>query len=196
MDHQHKKPDSMGSTKTELSKDELIGILKSRFEKNMKRHQELDWHTVLAKLESNPDKLDVLHEMEITGGEPDVVVFSMEKAGGLVFVDCSPESPAGRRSCCYDLEALDSRKEHKPAKSAFEWAQEIGIELLSEDQYRQLQQVGKFDTKTSSWILTPAQIRKLGGALFCDRRYEHVFVYHNGASSYYAARGFRGLLRL
>ena len=132
--------------------------------------------------------------MELTGGEPDVVVFPEDKSSRLFFVDCSAESPSGRRSCCYDLEALESRKEHRPAASAVEWAEDMGIELLSEEQYRQLQQFGKFDTKTSSWVKTPAEIRKLGGALFCDCRYDHVFVYHNGASSYYAARGFRGLL--
>lgn len=184
----------MSTNKKELTKDELLNILKIRFEKNMKRHKGLEWTAVLAKLEASPKKIDSLHEMELTGGEPDLVVFPEDKSSQLFFVDCSAESPSGRRSCCYDLEALESRKEHRPAASAVEWAEDMGIELLSEEQYRQLQQFGKFDTKTSSWVKTPAEIRKLGGALFCDCRYDHVFVYHNGASSYYAARGFRGLL--
>lgn len=176
-------------------REELLNILKTRFEKNMNRHKGLEWAKVLAKLEANPDKLWSLDKMEETEGEPDVVGFD-EKTGEYLFYDCSAESPKGRRSICYDRKALDSRKEHKPADSAMDVAAAIGIELLTEAQYRELQQLGKFDTKTSSWILTPDAIRSLGGALFCDRRYEHVFVYHNGAESYYAARGFRGSLRL
>ncbi|GAA0880650.1 DUF4256 domain-containing protein [Algoriphagus jejuensis] len=186
----------MSNSKKELSREELLDILKLRFEKNTKRHEGLDWNTVQAKLEANPKKLESLHKMEVTGGEPDVVLLSDGKPDELIFIDCSAESPAGRRSCCFDLEAWESRKEHKPKTSAQAMAAEMGIEILSEAQYRELQQVGKFDTKTSSWIETPAAIRKLGGALFCDRRYEHIFVYHNGAESYYAARGFRGLLKV
>lgn len=169
--------------------------LKSRFEKKKDRHKGIAWTDVQARLEAHPGKLWSLHEMERTGGEPDVVGRD-GKTGELLFYDCSAESPAGRRSVCYDREALDSRKEHKPASSAMEMAGEMGIELLTEDEYRALQRLGEFDTKTSSWIATPSDIRKLGGALFCDRRYDHVFVYHNGASSYYAARGFRGSLRV
>ncbi len=174
-------------------RDELIRLLKARFEKNMKRHKGIEWAKVQARLEGNTEKLWSLNEMEITGGEPDVVGQD-KKTGGYIFIDCAAESPKGRRSLCYDHEALESRKEHKPQYSAVEMASDMGIELLTEEQYRDLQQLGNFDTKTSSWIVTPANIRKLGGALFCDRRYDHVFVYHNGAESYYAARAFRGWL--
>jgi hypothetical protein len=178
----------------EQSKD-LLKLLKARFEKNAKRHKGLEWNKVEAKLEANADKLWSLNEMETTGGEPDVVGFD-KKTGEFIFVDCSAESPKGRRSLCYDPEALASRKEHKPEDSAIEMAEAIGIELLTEEQYRELQQLGEFDLKTSSWVLTPVEIRKRGGALFCDRRYDQVFLYHNGAESYYAARGFRGSLRV
>src|SRR5689334_611525 len=174
---------------------ELLGTLKARFEKNMNRHEGLEWAKVQARLEAGRDKLWWLNEMERTGGEPDVVGFD-KKTGEYIFHDCSAESPSGRRSVCYDREALDARKEHKPKDSAMDMAAAIGVELLSEEQYRDLQKLGKFDTKTSSWIQTPAEIRKLGGALYCDRRYDHVFTYHNGAESYYAARGFRGSLRV
>ncbi|MEI2739006.1 MAG: DUF4256 domain-containing protein [Chitinophagaceae bacterium] len=173
----------------------LLSTLKSRFEKNMSRHKGLAWAAVQARLEANADKIWSLNEMEITGGEPDVVAYD-KKTGEYIFYDCSAESPAGRRSFCYDGEALRSRKEHKPKDSAVDMATAMGIELLTEQQYRELQELGNFDTKTSSWIMTPAAIRKLGGAIFCDRRYNNVFVYHNGAESYYAARGFRGLLRI
>jgi hypothetical protein len=173
--------------------EELLGTLKIRFEKNMNRHKGLDWVKVEAKLEANTEKLWSLHEMERTGGEPDVVAYD-KKTGGYIFYDCSAESPKGRRSICYDREALESRKEHKPGNNAIDTAASMGIELLTEEQYRQLQQLGNFDTKTSSWVKTPAAIRKPGGALFCDRRYDTIFVYHNGAESYYAARGFRGSL--
>lgn len=173
----------------------LLSTLKSRFEKNMGRHKGLAWAAVQARLEANADKIWSLNEMEITGGEPDVVAYD-KKTGEYIFYDCSAESPAGRRSFCYDGEALRSRKEHKPKNSAVDMATAMGIELLTEQQYRELQELGNFDTKTSSWIITPAAIRKLGGAIFCDRRYNNVFVYHNGAESYYAARGFRGLLRV
>jgi hypothetical protein len=169
--------------------------LKARFEKNMKRHKGLEWAKVQAKLEANAEKLWTLDEMEITGGEPDVVGLD-KKTGEYIFYDCSAESPKGRRSVCYDGEALASRKEHKPKDSAIDMAAAMGIELLTEEQYRELQELGDFDTKTSSWVITPSAIRELGGALFCDRRYDHVFVYHNGAESYYAARGFRGSLRV
>lgn len=175
--------------------DELISTLKNRFEKNPGRHKGLDWSAIQAKLQSNTDKLWSLNEMEKTGGEPDVVAYD-KKMGEYLFYDCSAESPAARRSLCYDTEALNARKENKPKDSAVNMAAAMGIELLTEEQYRGLQQLGKFDTKTSSWITTPADIRKLGGALFCDRRYNTVFLYHNGADSYYAARGFRGLLRV
>ncbi|HZG00180.1 MAG TPA: DUF4256 domain-containing protein [Chitinophagales bacterium] len=175
--------------------DELLQTLKARFEKNMNRHKGLDWDKVEAKLKANPAKLRSLNAMEETDGEPDVVGFD-KKTGDFIFYDCSAESPKERRSVCYDGEALASRKEHKPADSAVNMAEEMGIELLTEDQYRELQTLGKFDLKTSSWVQTPASIRKLGGALFCDRRYDHVFVYHNGAESYYAVRGFRGVLRV
>ena len=174
---------------------ELLKILKTRFEKNMKRHKGLDWGKIQAKLEASPAKLWSLNEMEISGGEPDVVDFD-KKSGEYVFFDCSDESPKGRRSICYDHEALEARKEHKPKDSAINMAADMGIKILNEDQYRDLQKLGSFDTKTSSWIDTPAEIRKLGGAVFCDRRYNTVFLYHNGAESYYAARGFRGSLRV
>ena len=176
-------------------REELLKTLKARFEKNMNRHKGLEWAPVQAKLEANTEKLRSLHEMERTGGEPDVVGHD-RKTGEYIFYDCSAESPKGRRSACYDREALESRKEHKPKANALDMAAAMGIELLAEEQYRELQKLGKFDTTTSSWIRTPAEIRKLGGALFCDRRYDHVFVYHNGAPSYYAARGFRGSLRV
>lgn len=176
-------------------REELLKIVKARFEKNMNRHQGLEWANVQAKLEAYPEKLWSLHEMERTGGEPDVVGHD-DKTGEYIFYDCSAESPKGRRSVCYDREALESRKQHKPENSAMDMAADIGIELLTEEQYRELQKHGIFDTKTSSWVMTPAHIRKLGGALFCDRRYDTVFVYHNGAESYYAARGFRGSLRV
>lgn len=184
--------------KKELSsaqREELLGALKTRFSKNMNRHTGLEWAKVLARLEAHTEKLWSLNEMERTGGEPDVV--GQDKyTGEYIFNDCSAESPKGRRSLCYDREALESRKEYKPENSVMDMAAEMGVELLTEDQYRELQQLGTFDIKTSSWIKTPAEIRKLGGAIFCDRRYNHVFVYHNGAESYYAARGFRGLLKV
>jgi hypothetical protein len=185
-------------TNTKLSaaqRDELLKTLKARFEKNMNRHKGLDWTKVQAKLEDNTKKLWSLNEMETTGGEPDVVGYD-KKTGEFIFYDCSAESPKGRRSFCYDDAALQSRKEHKPANSAAKMAADMGIELLTEDEYRELQQLGNFDLKTSSWVKTPAEIRKLGGALYCDRRYNHVFLYHNGAESYYAVRGFRGSLRV
>jgi hypothetical protein len=175
--------------------EEFLKTLKIRFEKNMNRHKGVEWNSVQAKLENNTEKLWSLNEMESTGGEPDVVGYD-KKTGEYIFFDCSAESPKDRRSVCYDREALESRKEHKPKNSAIQMAGDMGIELLSEEQYRDLQKLGKFDTKTSSWIKTPGDIRELGGALFCDRRYNHVFVYHNGAESYYAARGFRGSLRV
>jgi len=175
--------------------EELLRLLKARFEEHMHRHPALDWVHVQARLEARPDKLGSLQEMETTGGEPDVVGVD-SGTGECIFVDCSPESPAGRRSVCYDRAALDSRKANKPRASAMELAAAIGIEMLSEDDYRSLQTLGEFDTRTSSWVKTPPGIRELGGALFCDRRYDHVFVYHNGADSYYAARGFRGALRV
>ena len=173
---------------------ELLGALKARFEKDMNRHKGLEWANVQAKLEANPEKLWSLNEMERTGGEPDVVGYD-EQTGEYIFYDCSAESPKGRRNVCYDREALESRKKHKPENNAIDMAAAIGIELLTEEQYRELQKLGEFDTKTSSWVKTPTEIRKLGGALFCDRRYNHVFLYHNGAESYYGARGFRGSLR-
>ena len=176
-------------------REELLGALKARFVKNMNRHRELEWAKIQAKLEANIEKLWSLNEMERTGGEPDVVGHD-KKTGEYIFYDCSAESPKGRRSVCYDREALESRKEHKPEDNAIDMAVAMGIELLAEEQYRELQKLGKFDTKTSSWVKTPSDIRKLGGALFCDRRYDTVFVYHNGAESYYAARGFRGSLRV
>jgi hypothetical protein len=174
-------------------RDQLLTALKARFEKHMIRHEGLAWSRVQAKLEAGAEKLWSLNEMERTGGEPDVVGHD-EKTGEFLFYDCSAESPKGRRSLCYDREALDARKEHKPANSALDVAAAMGIQLLTEEQYRELQQLGEFDTKTSSWIVTPPAIRKLGGALFCDRRYDTVFVYHNGAESYYAARAFRAAL--
>lgn len=174
---------------------ELLGALKARFERNMHRHKGIEWEKVQSKLEANPEQLLSLNEMERTGGEPDVVGHD-KKTGGFVFYDCSAESPDGRRSVCYDREGLESRREHRPENSAIEMAAAMGIELLTEEQYRQLQEIGEFDLKTSSWVNTPPDIRKLGGALFCDRRYGHVFVYHNGAQSYYAARGFRGSLKV
>ena len=175
--------------------EELLRTLAGRFEQNMNRHKGLDWTKIQAKLEANAEKLKSLDEMEGTGGEPDVVGFD-KKTGEYIFYDCSAESPAGRRSLCYDAEALASRKEHKPKNSAVALATSMGIELLDEEQYRELQQLGEFDTKTSSWVKTPPEIRELGGALFCDRRYDTVFKYHNGAESYYASRGFRGWLRV
>ncbi|MES2893004.1 MAG: DUF4256 domain-containing protein [Bacteroidota bacterium] len=174
---------------------ELLNILKARFEKNMNRHKGLEWKQIQARLEADPGKIWSLNEMEFTGGEPDVLGQD-KKTGEYLFVDCSPESPKGRRSICYDGDALASRKENKPANSAMEMAADHGVELLSEEQYRALQTLGQFDSKTSSWIQTPAAIRKLGGALFADYRYGTVFVYHNGAESYYAARGFRGCLKI
>jgi hypothetical protein len=175
--------------------DELIRVLKARFEKNMHRHYDLEWNKLQAKLQAYNEKMWSLNEMEKTGGEPDVVGHD-DITGEFIFYDCSAESPAGRRSVCYDREGLESRKEHKPQTNAVDMAAAIGIEILSEEQYRELQQLGNFDTKSSSWVKTPAEIRKLGGALFCDRRYEYVFVYHNGAESYYAVRGFRGSLKV
>jgi len=180
---------------SEEQREELLGILKARFEKNKNRHKGLEWAKVRARLEANPEKLWSLSEMEKTGGEPDVVSLD-KKTGEYIFYDCSAESPKGRRSVCYDREALNARKEFKPKTSALDMAEAMGIELLTEEQYRELQQLGEFDTKTSSWVGTPSAIRKLGGAVFCDRRYDTVFLYHNGAESYYAARGFRGLLRV
>jgi len=181
------------STATVLKKqrEEIISVLKARFEKNMNRHKGFEWAKVQAKLEANIEKLRSLNEMERTGGEPDVIGRD-EKTGEYIFYDCSAESPQGRRSFCYDREALESRKENKPKNSAVDMASAMGIELLTEEQYRELQKLGNFDTKTSSWVKTPSAIRKLGGALFCDRRYDTDFVYHNGAESYYAARAFRG----
>lgn len=176
-------------------REELLRTLKARFEKNIARHKSLRWADVQAKLEAEPSKLWSLNEMERTGGEPDVTDFD-EKTNEYVFIDCSAESPAGRRSFCYDREALEARKENKPADSALGMADSMGIELLTEEDYRNLQKLGTFDAKTSSWIVTPEDIRKLGGALFADFRYGHVFIYHNGAESYYGARGFRGLLRV
>lgn len=188
----------MKNIKKQLSagqQEELIRVLKTRFEKHAERHKGLQWADVQARLEANPEKLWSLDDMEVTGGEPDVIGRD-EKTGEYIFYDCSAESPKGRRSVCYDPEALASRKEHKPAHSAIGMAEEMGIDLLTEEQYRELQQLGKFDAKTSSWVKTPADIRKLGGAVFCDWRYGHVFLYHNGAESYYGARGFRGSLRV
>ncbi len=188
----------INSNKIELSLEqleELLRTLKARFEKNMDRHKGLEWTKVQARLEANPEKLWSLNEMERTGGEPDVVGHD-KTTGDYIFYDCTAESPKGRRSLCYDRQALESRKEYKPENSALDMAAAMGIEILTEEQYRELQKLGEFDTKTSSWVKTPADIRKLGGALFCDRRYNTVFVYHNGAESYYAARGFRGSLRV
>jgi len=186
------------SNKKKLSsaeREELLGVLKARFQKNMNRHKGIEWAKVEAKLEANAEKLWSLNEMERTGGEPDVVGHD-KKTGEYIFCDCSEQSPKGRRSVCYDWEALDSRKENKPANNAMDMVAAMGMELLTEEQYRELQKLGDFDTKTSSWVQTPSNIRKLGGALFCDRRFDTVFVYHNGAESYYAARGFRGSLRI
>jgi len=188
----------MSKTKKQLTapqRDSLLKTLKARFEKNPARHKGLDWSKVEAKLSASPEKLYTLNEMEITGGEPDVVGYD-KTTNEFIFFDCSAESPKDRRSLCYDREALDSRKEHQPEDSAVDMAAAIGIEILTEQEYRALQELGKFDQKTSSWVRTPAPIRSLGGAIFCDRRYDHVFTYHNGASSYYAARGFRGALRV
>jgi hypothetical protein len=185
-------------SKATLSKkqcEELLRVLKARFEKNMNRHKGLEWASVQARLEANADKLWSVSEMERTGGEPDVVGHD-KKTGEYIFYDCSAESPKDRRSLCYDREALDSRKENKPKGNAMDMAAAMGIELLTEEQYRELQKLGEFDTKTSSWVKTPAAVRKLGGALFCDRRFDMVFVYHNGAESYYAGRAFRGWLRV
>jgi hypothetical protein len=173
----------------------LLQVLKARFEKNMNRHKVVDWAQVQAKLEDNFEKLWCLNEMERTGGEPDVVQHDVN-TNEYIFYDCAAETPGGRRSLCYDREGLESRKEHKPEASAVDMANDMGIELLTEEQYRELQHIGEFDTKTSSWLKTPSDIRKLGGAIFADRRYNHVFVYHNGAQSYYASRGFRGALRV
>jgi hypothetical protein len=180
---------------TAEQRDELIGTLKARFEKNMKRHSGLDWADVQARLEAKPEKLWSLHEMERTSGEPDVVGHD-KKTGEYVFYDCSPESPKGRRNVCYDREAWEARKENRPENNAMDMAAVMGIELLTEEEYRALQKLGSFDTKTSSWLKTPAAIRELGGAIYGDRRYNAVFIYHNGASSYYAARGFRGSLNV
>ena len=193
-----KTQNSKAASKNELTREEsdsLLKTLKARFEKNMGRHKGMTRADVQARLEANSEKLWSLSEMERTGGEPDVVGQD-RKLGEFLFVDCSAESPQGRRSICYDREALESRKEHKPANTAMDMATEMGIELLTEQEYRELQKLGEFDTKTSSWVKTPPEIRKLGGALFCDRRYDTVFVYHNGAQSYYAARAFRGSLRV
>ena len=188
----------INSNKKKLSpsqREELLSLLKARFEKNSKRHKGLDWAKVQARLEADTEKLWSLHEMERTGGEPDVVGYD-KKTGEYLFFDCSAESPKGRRSICYDREALESRKEHRPENNVIDMAAAMGIELLTEEQYRELQQLGNFDTKTSSWVKTPADIRKLGGAIFADFRYGTIFVYHNGAESYYAARAFRGSLRV
>lgn len=190
--------DNGNTNKKELSpeqREELLGTLKARFEKNMNRHKNLEWAEIQAKLEADAEKLWSLNEMEKTGGEPDVVGFAKE-TNEYVFYDCSAESPKNRRSVCYDREALESRKEHKPQNNAVDMAAALGIELLDEEQYRELQKLGNFDTKTSSWVKTPSDVRNLGGALFCDRRYGKVFVYHNGAESYYAARAFRGSLKV
>jgi len=193
-----RKLNNINSNKKELSpeqREELLRALKACFEKNMNRHKGLEWAKVQAKLEANTEKLWSLNKMERTGGEPDVVGHD-KKTGEYIFYDCSAESPKGRRSVCYDREALDSRKEHKPENNAIDMAAAMGIELLTEEQYRELQKLGNFDTKTSIWVKTPSDIRKLGGALFCDRRFGHVFLYHNGAQSYYSGRAFRGSLRV
>ncbi len=180
---------------TDQQRDELLGTLQARFEKNLNRHKGLDWAKVQARLEANSEKLWSLNEMERTGGEPDVVGYD-KKTGEYLFYDCSAESPKARRSLCYDREALEARKEFKPADTAQDMAAAMGVEILTEEQYQGLQKLGNFDTKTSSWLKTPAEIRKLGGAIFADRRYDHVFVYHNGADSYYGSRAFRGVLRV
>jgi len=190
-----KNTNSNKKTLSSKQVEELLKTLKTRFEKNMNRHKGLEWVKVQAKLEKNNGKLWSLNEMERTGGEPDVVGYDNKK-GEYIFYDCSTESPNGRRSLCYDREALEARKENKPKDSAVNMASAMGIELLTEEQYRELQKLGNFDLKTSSWVQTPADIRKLGGAIFCDRRYDKVFTYHNGAESYYAARGFRGMLKV
>lgn len=190
------EPDNMVNAKKELipeQRDELLKTLRERFEKNMDRHKDLDWHKIQAKLEAKPEKLWTLDEMEVTGGEPDVVGYD-NKLNAYIFVDCALESPKGRRSLCYDRDALESRKAHKPANSALDMAQAMGVELLTEEQYQSLQKFGRFDTKTSSWLKTPAGVRDLGGAIFGDWRFGRVFVYHNGADSYYGSRGFRGVL--
>jgi hypothetical protein len=179
----------------EKQREELFTTLKARFEKNMNRHKDLEWTKVQKRLEANPEKLWSLNEMERTGGEPDVIGYD-KKTGEYIFYDCSPETPKDRRSVCYDREGLESRKEHKPENNAVDMAAAMGVELLTEEQYRELQKFGEFDTKTSSWVETPSAIRKLGGALFADRRYGNVFVYHNGAQSYYGARAFRGSLKI
>jgi len=195
---QKHKSVGMNNNKKQLSaeqSEELLSVLKARFEKNMNRHKGVEWAKVQAKLEAKPEKLWSLDDMEQTGGEPDVIGRD-KKTGEYIFYDCSAESPKGRRNVCYDQEALESRKEYKPGDSAVGMAAAMGIELLTEEQYRELQKLGDFDTKTSSWVITPANIRRLGGALFCDRRFDAVFVYHNGAESYYAGRGFRCSLRV
>ena len=192
------KKSTISNLKKDLSqkqKETLLILLKTRFDKNMNRHKGIEWKKVLLKLETNFDKFWSLNEMERTGGEPDVIEFD-KKSGEYVFYDCSIETPIGRRSLCYDREALDSRKKFKPKNSAIDLAREMGIEILTEDEYRNLQKLGNFDMKTSSWVKTPSEVRKLGGALFCDRRFNRVFVFHNGAESYYGARAFRGLLRV
>ena len=190
-----KHPETMKNKLTQEQQEELIKILKSRFEKNKERHETINWSDVQKKLESQPEKLWSLSEMERTEGEPDVVSYD-KGTNEYLIVDCSAESPKGRRSLCYDRKALDSRKENKPANSALDLAKEMGIDILDESQYRHLQSLGNFDLKTSSWVKTPDNIRNLGGAIFCDRRYNTVFLYHNGAESYYAARGFRGVLKV
>ncbi len=198
MREENNMPEEKANSKIELSQEqheELLILLKDRFESNQHRHKDIDWNNVQEKLEANPEKLWSLHEMERTGGEPDVVAYDA-KSDEYIFYDCSKESPKGRRSVCYDRKALESRKKHKPENSAIDMATDMGIELLSEEEYRLLQRQENIDMKTSSWILTPSKIRDLGGALFCDRRYDTVFVYHNGAESYYGARGFRGSLRV
>jgi hypothetical protein len=192
------KARNINSNKKDLSpeqREELLRALKTRFEKNMNRHKGLEWANAQARLEADTERLWSINEMERTGGEPDVVGLD-KKTGEYILYDCSPESPKGRRSLCYDREALQSRKENKPKDNAMDMAAAMGIELLTEEQYRELQKLGNFDTKTSSWVKTPSDIRKLGGAVFCDRRYDTVFLYHNGAESYYAARAFRGSLRV
>jgi hypothetical protein len=186
---------SKGRELSAAQRDELLSLLRARFEKAMNRHKGLRWADVITRLEANPGKLWSLNEMEVTGGEPDVVGYD-RKTGEYIFYDCSAESPKGRRSLCYDDEALEARKENKPQGSAMDLAVTMGVRLLTEAQYRELQELGNFDTRTSSWVETPSAIRKLGGACFCDRRYDHVFLYHNGAESYYAARGFRACLRI
>ncbi|PBQ30888.1 hypothetical protein CNR22_03550 [Sphingobacteriaceae bacterium] len=185
----------MKTSKKESNYSDLLQVLKNRFEKNMNRHKGLDWAKVQARLEAHPEKLWSIDQMELTEGEPDVVGYD-KKTGEFIFYDCSEESPKGRRSLCYDHEAHSSRKENKPKNSVMAMAEEMGVELLTEEEYRELQELGNFDRKTSSWLVTPANIRKLGGALFGDRRYDTIFVYHNGAESYYAARGFRGSVKV